>query len=252
MPEDFSKRKLGVRGPSPRGIFPTFGIAEPLRLPDEYSYEYDFGPIFNQGDESDCEPHAIAGIETLYFHKRTGKWYDFSRAAIYVQGKLDYEGGDFDVEGMYPATGLQLVQARGNVMESAYPTTDYNVEKRTAVAAQLWQAEFKIVTFTEVNTDPESVKTGIVHAGPLAMAVNFPNSWFTPDKNGVVPEPDFSAGGHYIIGGAYSTFRSYLPKGGGIKCRNSWGKYYGLDGWMWIPFEYLEAQAMNFYTVSVK
>jgi hypothetical protein len=253
MPQDYSKRKLGVRGPSPRDIFPRFSLSPTAQHhPDEASYEADFGPIYNQGDEPDCGPHAVAGIVTMYYHKRTGKWYDYSRAAIYVQGKLQFENADFDTEGMFPATPLKVVQARGNVLEAMYPTTDANVERRTAIADALWHREFEIATFTEVDNDPESFMSALYHGGPIAMAVDWANSFFTPDVNGVLPAPDFSAGGHYVIGGAYAKWKPFLPKGGGAKIRNSWGAEWGIDGgWAWMPFEYLATQALNLYTVKV-
>ena len=249
--QDYSKRRLGVRGPSPRGIFPRFTAAmPPSHLPSEVSYEDAFGPIFDQGDEPDCEAHALAGIFTLYFHKRTGKWFDFSRAAIYVQGKLQFENADFTDPGMYPATGLQLVEAKGNVFELVYPTTDLNVEKRVTIPDELWHDEFKIVTFTEVDPTPEAVMLALHSGGPIAMAVDWAKSWFTPDANGVLPPRDYSAGGHYIIGGAYAKSKPFLPNGG-VKIRNSWGPGWGRAGWAWLPFEQLQTSAMNFYTIRV-
>ncbi len=239
---------LGVRGASPRGKFETFSSAIPARhLPDLVSYTYGMPPVYDQGEESDCVANGTAAGLSFFWNKRDAKWYDFSRAAIYSQGKLLYEGGDFSTPGMFPASALELVRDKGPVLESDVPSIPRNVESTAPLADNLFHPELRIKTFVEVDTDADSVMQAFHGAGPVLMAVDWPNSWFDPNPDGTLPAPDYSAGGHFVLGTAYDKDRQ------AVKIRNSWGGAWGVDeGYAWLPFRYLSTQGMNYYSIRVE
>ena len=237
---------LGVKGASPRGKFKPFKASlAASHLPSSVSYWYGMPSVYDQGDMSDCVANATNACVSFFLKKRHNEVVDLSRAATYSQGKLDYEQADFSEPGMYPASALELFQAKGGVLESTFPSTDANVTSTSALPASDWNASYEIKTFTEVDNNVNAIKQALHSAGPVIFAVDWQNSWFVPDKNNVLPAPDYSAGGHCILIVGYDDAKQ------AFMIRNSWGSSWALHGYAWMPYEFVANYAMNSYTIQI-
>jgi C1A family cysteine protease len=242
--------KLGVIGASPRGLFPRFSAPRPFepKFPWDYSYDYDFPPVWDQKDASDCVANATCAVVEFYLKKYRGLDVNLSRAAVYQQGKLLYEAGDFDQPGMYPASALKLFQERGAILEKDYPSTDANINS-TSDKELKFDPQYKISDFTEVENTGEATMEALHEAGPCVFALDWANSFFTPNPDGTLPAYDFSAGGHCVAldGGALAS----MSKGAGL-LRNSWGDKWGIKGGKaWISLDQITQTALNIYTIKV-
>jgi hypothetical protein len=88
-----------------------------------------------------------------------------------------------------------------------------------------------------------ALKSAIVAQGGAGLAVEWYESWFSP-KSGVLPAPSGGvAGGHIFRIKGWDDARLY--------CQNSWGTSWGLGGFFWLPYAYLETPLSAYTQIAV-
>jgi len=90
----------------------------------------------------------------------------------------------------------------------------------------------KIAAYYAVPVTRADIQAAIYVFGGVLFGVNWPHSWFHPSSTGVLPKPDYDAGGHFIYAIGYTT--------AGVWVLNSWGTGWGVNGGRaLIPWAYL-------------
>jgi C1A family cysteine protease len=82
--------------------------------------------------------------------------------------------------------------------------------------------------------DAETVRNAILTAGPVVIGINWYESMFFPDKNGVLTVAGNIAGGHALL------VDGYYDKSGLFRLKNSWGRDWGDNGFARISGEDLD------------
>lgn len=90
------------------------------------------------------------------------------------------------------------------------------------------QAAHRIAAYYAVSKNKDSIQRAIAHFGVILIGTPWYNSWFYPNKAGVLPPADYTVGGHAIAAIGYDAT--------GLKLRNSWGTDWGRNGDCTMPW----------------
>ncbi len=239
----------------------TYGVPlAPVKAwlrPASCSYEYDYPPVYDQGDWGSCVTHGTGETLDFFAKKRHGSDARVSRRAIYYQTKADYEGGDFTDDGLAITDALEMISKRGWVNEALwpYPPDGDLAEMFTPVPANLWIPTPTFTTWVNVPTTPAEMAQGLWQHGPLIIGVNWATEWMNPGPNGELAAGKSIDGGHCVaVVGYNDAFACADGSKGAFKIRNSWGPNWGIGGDCWMPYSFAERPEFfpdEAYTVSV-
>jgi hypothetical protein len=92
-------------------------------------------------------------------------------------------------------------------------------------------AKHKIAAYYAVPLTKAAIQSAILTFGPIGISFDWSWSWFQHSSTGVLPAPNATAGGHFIVAVGWDSK--------GLRLRNSWGTDYGVGGDVWMPWSYL-------------
>lgn len=217
-----------IRGP----IRDTFEVELEPALPVSFIAP-DSAPVLNQGSEPWCEPFTAATGRRL------------------TQDPIGQDG--------FNTTDLAtLTHASPN------GTTTAEVEKVLLSPGALCSSGPGSGSRLPVASCPNisslaNLKAAVMQPGYgyfVGLAVDWMESWFTPNSWGVLPKPDTIAGGHIfrvkgftddgnLPGGAPAWL--HAPEVPALFCQNSWGTGWAVRGFFWLPYAFL-ASRLEAYT----
>lgn len=195
-------------------------------LPEEF--ELSMPKVKNQKLVSSCVAHAIAS--TIEYFNMTQTNNDVKMSTNYIYGNrtnMSYDG-----EGMYTRRAIANTCKYGDVIEVDFPGN-------TEVPNVIDQFEdmkyslhdkalpYRFSSYYTVKSQKE-IKTALMKNGPVVFAI----PWYDDIKikNGVLhTNQNGKAGGHCMI--------IYGWNKDGWKVRNSWGKLWGNNGNVIMPYD---------------
>ena len=160
-------------------------------------------PVLNQGSKPWCIAEAAATVAN------TIDVGDFGYPFNYDVGQF------FSLIGGTDPGGSSIVNAMAYLKSSGYP-----VVGAPAGTAAL----HKSLVYSTVNRNVTAIKAAITAYGTLAVRADWPESWFHPNSQGILPTPDTIVGGHGFVVFGWSDAL------GGFWMRNSWGTGWGVRG----------------------
>lgn len=180
---------------------------------------------FNQ-QENSCVGHAGAFAKII--HERRGalaRYYAIEPLWLWDRSKeRDGIGSPTADRGTYIRTMLDVLVDDGATLSR----TDTSGEARFKIAAY-----YRCTTVYQVKL--ALYKTN----SPVLLGSTWYESWFTPGRYGMLPNPDSDAGGHAFCAIGYSN-SIVCPDGskGALRCVNSWGEEWGDKGDFYLPFTF--------------
>jgi C1A family cysteine protease len=202
-----------------------------------------FGPVYDQLNLGSCTAQAVAGaIEFIQWITARFRLTP-SRLALYYFARYlmgpEYINQD---SGAYVRTAIKGAVNYGASPENLWP---YQIERfrnepsqEALEAGLLRQAlEYFRIQDGSITAMETCIAAGFPFVFGVAVAENF------IPKRGVIPMPEGAwLGGHAMLAVGYSR-RSRR-----ILARNSWDRDWGIKGYAWIPYEYME-QAWDLWTL---
>lgn len=184
----------------------------PKKLPKSINW-FDMSiPVLNQGDEPACVGYSSVSMKREHEKIEENKLLEFSGQELYERcKKID----DIpDEEGTFIRVAMKLLQKEG------VKDVDGNI--------------YKIGSYAKVKTI-EELKVSIVANGFAVIGVDVFDNFRNP-INGVIDykEGQKTDGGHAILVGAYDDNTEKMP------FKNSWGEEWGLGGFGYLTYRYLE------------
>jgi C1A family cysteine protease len=237
----------------------------PATLPERVDLRAWCSPVEYQGPINSCTANAACGL-VEYFERRTfGQHVDVSRLFLYkvTRNLLGWRGDT----GAHLRTTMTALEKFGTPPEAVWPYVVWWFDLdppewcyRLAAARQAL-LYYRLDSF---GASPQQlldrVKAHLAAELPAMFGFTSFVTMLRSDLRGRVPfpatgEPFFQT--HAVVAVGYDDeleVHNPLPGGasttGALLIRNSWGRFWGEDGYGWLPYEYvLQGMAADFWVL---
>jgi len=245
--------------------------SDPLSINPDPPQSYDLrewcSPVEDQGPLGSCSAHAGIALVEYFIRKASGRNLDVSRLFMYkVTRNLSHIEGD---SGAQMRTTIGAMTLFGVPPEEYWPYEITNYDNEPPAFCYQFAESFRAINYFRLdppNTTPEFrlnlIKDYISKGFPSIFgftAYSCMDQAKTPTASGMIPFPDISdvaIGGHAVMAVGYDNNIEILNSKskntfkGAFLIRNSWGVEWGIDGYGWLPYEYLTRRlARDWWTV---
>lgn len=186
-------------------------------------------PIKNQGNCGSCWDFSGIGIcESALIKAGYGKAESFTLSEQYI---LDCEPTNGGCNGDWPETPIKWCKSNGVPSVAEYGPYQARSGKCRSTAQMKYYkiADFGFVSSTQGVASTQAIKDCMVQYGPISVAVAADNA-FANYRAGTVFKGNSRDINHAVILVGWDDAK------GAWLMRNSWGKEWGDQGYMWIAF----------------
>jgi len=205
---------------------------EKVALPEEYDLRTQMSPIGHQNWGS-CWAWAATAVKEYLDSKQYGKTLNLSEKFVYHTGKTISQL--WNIQGDYLRTGLKALCKYGAPLLGDYPDTkekNWGTYAKKEPLPEIYKKaeKYRGKTYWSVGKTLEDFKQAIYQQkAPVVFGMMWHKSYNKPAKDGRLPLPDKSVGGHAVVAVGWTKNKLWV--------RNSWGLNHGSQGYFYIPFE---------------
>ena len=234
-------------------------------LPTTVDLRYWCPPIENQGNLGSCTANAGVGLVEYFERRAFGKYLDASRLFLYKTTRnLLHAAGD---TGAYLRSTLGALALFGVPPEEYWPYDIEQFDVEPNAFCYSFAQSFRALKY--IRLDPpgiakkeliNQIKKYLVQGIPAIFGFTVYNSIEQAEKDGKIPYPlagESVVGGHALMVVGYDN-KLKIPNRnangvqttGAFLIRNSWGTEWGVEGYGWLPYEYvLRGLAEDWWTI---
>jgi C1A family cysteine protease len=201
--------------------------------------------VENQGELNSCTANAIAGAYEYLVKRHLQIDSDLSRLFVYYNARWRTNDHDKD-DGSVIQYGIESLQTFGGCPEPTWPYNPKAVNKKPKAPAYAEAAKFKVLDAKHLSINLDAWKTCLAEGYPIVFGcVLFDSFDECTKRGGVVPMPDPGTVGrgehglHAMLCVGYSDIDEVFI------VRNSWGTDWGIDGYCYMPYNYLMSAKLN-------
>lgn len=211
-------------------------------------------PIENQGSLGSCTANAGAGVVEYFERRAFGRHIDASRLFLYkVTRSLMKVHGD---TGAYLRTTMGGLVLFGVPPEEYWPYQVTRFDEEPPAFCYAFAQNYQAITYhrldppgTAADALLSSIKSYLAAGLPLMFGFTVYGSYTQAATTGKLPYPtpgERVEGGHAIVAVGYDDavrIKNTNPGGketkGALLIRNSWGTAWGMEGYGYLPYEYV-------------
>ena len=215
-----------------------FKVAAPKGLPDHFSLQADCPPVYDQGKLGSCTANAIAAAIQVDLKRTRQKPVMPSRLFIYWNERAQLGTIEQD-HGASLQLSAAVTKELGACPETLWP---YDPKRFADVPTKKCFVEADKLRVSDAayldNTDVRALKRCLAAGIPFVFGLAIYESFERPitAASGLIPMPkptETYLGGHAMMAVGYDDqTHEFLV-------RNSWSSHWGIDGYCWIPYDYL-------------
>lgn len=206
-------------------------------------------PIRDQKQEGACTAFASCGLMEFNRNKLKLEQEIFSPQFLYynervIEGTVDQDSGASIRE------ILGALYKHGVCLESLWPYSE-GMFTLPSIEAVKNAMKYRITAYHRIIQAPQFLKTQLSIDEPFVFGFDVYESFESPEvaKTGIMPIPgpnEQLLGGHEVLCVGYDDAKQMY------KVRNSWGTSWGLEGYFWMPYNYMHNQnlASDMWTFS--
>ena len=198
--------------------------------------------IEDQGRLGSCTGNAIAGAIELLM-KRNNNFTDISRLFIYYYERLLENTVNYD-SGAYIRDGIKACYTYGAATENLWPYDISKFRNRPNIDAVNDAKKRKVKLYERVS-DFNGVINAIDNGYPVTIGFDVYSSFDSPTvaRTGIMPYPNLKK--EKLLGGHAVLIVGYNKNNDTFIVRNSWGKYWGDNGYFYMPFQVIKNNTMS-------
>ena len=211
-----------------------------VRLPPSIDLrdQYQFPPIYDQGELGSCSANAIAGaVEFDLIKQKQKRVFIPSRLFLYYNERA-MEGTVTSDSGGQIRDGIKSEAKQGDCPENLWP---YDITKfAVKPPKQCYDnaLKYKAFNYQRLVQDLNQLKGCLFSGYPFVFGFTVYASFESPQvaQTGHAPMP---APGEQVIGGHAVMAVGYDDSNQWFIVRNSWGESWGMEGYFTLPYSYL-------------
>ncbi|CAF1314177.1 unnamed protein product [Rotaria sp. Silwood1] len=223
------------------------------QLPPKVDFRAAMTPVEDQSRIGSCVANTFAGAYEYLVKKANGNEIDVSRLFIYYNARADdNQSGDLTDSGCSMTKAIETLEKYGVCLESIWPYDISMVNQCPHQQAYQAADDFKITEALKVEIDLHQMKSCLAQGFPFAFGLKLFTSFDKAAKSGIVPMPNDdeqsreSHGSHALLAVGFSDQSSSFI------VRNSWGQYWGDQGYCYIPYDYMTNPELCFDAWTVR
>jgi C1A family cysteine protease len=205
--------------------------------------------VYNQGDLGSCTANAIAAAFQFELTKEALPSFNPSRLFIYYNER-SMEGTVAEDAGAQIRDGMKSIATLGVCTEDQWPYIEQKFTEKPFDGCYVSALQNKAVQYLRLNQDLGHLKGCLAAGFPFVLGISVFDSFESEEvsKSGMVPLP---ASGEQCLGGHAVMAVGYDDEKECFLVRNSWGSGWGLEGYFWLPYNYVNDRglASDFWTL---
>ncbi|WP_199322772.1 MULTISPECIES: C1 family peptidase [Calothrix] len=227
-------------------------------LPAVIDLSFWFSPVRDQGSLKSCTAFAAIALLEYFQNRNFGKSTDASPLFLYkaARNKMNLEG---DL-GVSIRETMKVLALFGVPPEQSWPYEEDKVNEEPPPYCYAYAQNYKtlkyfLLDYAGITTESLlfQIKAVLAAGFPCIFGLTLYSSAYeeTNSKTGHIPYPDPDkdkvVGGHTAVVVGYDDFkfircadRKHYSKGAFL-IRNSWGTEWGVNGYGWLPYDYVLA-----------
>lgn len=218
-------------------------------------------PVEDQRDLGSCTANAGAGMYEYFERRAFGTHVDCSRLFLYkVTRRLAGTEGD---DGAYLRDTMKAIALFGMPPEKYWPYDVSKFNNEPTSFCYSFAQNYKAVQYYRLDPAGSShdqalalIRQYLVAELPCIFGFSVYSS-IPPagDGKGEIPMPrsgDKLEGGHAILAVGYDDAKTIGKFKGALLIRNSWGTDWGMKGYGWLPYAYIESGLADDFWSMVK
>lgn len=204
-------------------------------------------PVEDQGDLGSCTANALAGALEFLEIKAGKQFVDLSRLFIYFNER-NFEGTPDEDSGAMIRDGVKVLHKLGVCREDIWPYDITRFTEKPDGSCYDEAIQRAIHSYDRILTLDE-MKGCLADGYPFVFGFTVFSSFESLEvaQSGIVPMPadgEQEMGGHAVLCVGYDESKQMFL------VRNSWGSTWGQAGYFWMPYEYLETMADDFWRIN--
>lgn len=228
--------------PDPRDF--KFKVTRPVELPTSVDLRKSCPHVYDQGELGSCTANALGGAFQFEQIKQKKKDFVPSRLFIYYNERV-IEGTVNQDAGAMIRDGIKTMVKDGVCPEKMWPYRTWKFKKKPPQECYTEALENQVLEYLRIT--PHSlyeVKHCLADGYPISFGFMIFESMMSNHvaKYGVVPVPsehEKPMGGHAVLAVGYD------DKKNALLVRNSWGSQWGINGYFWLPYEFVSQLNMS-------
>ncbi len=234
-------------------------------LPDSADLRQWCSPVEDQGKIGSCTAHAAVSIVEYFERRAFGNHLDASRLFVYkaTRNLLHYTGDT----GAFLRSAMAALALFGVPPEEYWPYNTTDFDKEPPGFCYALARNYQAISYYRLDT-PGMAKDALLAAIKKNLAAGLPAmfgftvyaSYTQSAQTGKIPFPaknEKTVGGHAIAAVGYDDSITIRNTAGGspetkgaLLIRNSWGTGWGMNGYGWLPYEYvMNGLAVDWWTL---
>jgi C1A family cysteine protease len=186
---------------------------------------------YDQGSLGSCTANALVALcqydNPSFYGSRLFLYYNERK----MEGTVSRDAG------AYLTDGIISLKTEGLCSEKSWPYTISKFAVKPPQNAYTEAALHKVIQVKNISQDLNSMKNWLASGEPFTVGIAVYEEFESKSvaSTGIVPMPTRKSrylGGHAVVCCGYTTNNYWIM-------RNSWGTRWGINGYFYLPFEYL-------------
>ena len=205
--------------------------------------------VFDQGSLSSCTANAVCSMAMFVYYLEAIRIDVLSRLFLYCVTR-SLEGTTEADAGASLRDTLSAVNKFGVCLESNWPYVIEYYRETPPSFAYLEAEHHQAIEYSKLTQNVFELKRCLVEGYPFVFGFSIYNSFeeLNSEKGWIAKVPNLNEnflGGHAVMAVGYDDAL------GAFLIRNSWGEGWGIDGYFYLPYEYVinRELAADFWTL---
>ncbi|MGD8238756.1 MAG: C1 family peptidase [Armatimonadota bacterium] len=225
----------------------TISAEPPSSLPAAVDLRGNDPRIEDQETLGSCTAQAVVGLAEHLQKALYGRYTDASRLFLYkvTRSLLGWTGDT----GAFVRSTIKAMRIFGTCPEDYWLYDVGRFDDEPSPFCYAFALSYRALTYYRMD-GLEDLKASLAQSQPFAFGFSVYESIWRPEveETGEIPLPgptDRQIGGHAVVAVGYDDSQ------GALLIRNSWGTGWGVEGYGWLPYEYVEwGLARDFWALA--